>query len=49
MNERVHDPTAVRSLSADSIIQAITLSQAINPFSYVMNMPLAPIDPSGYS
>jgi hypothetical protein len=32
MNERVHNPTAVRLLCADSVIQTITLTQAINPY-----------------
>jgi RHS repeat-associated protein len=49
MNGRVYDPTIGRFLSADPIIQTISLSQAINPFSYVMNMPLMLTDPSGYS
>jgi RHS repeat-associated protein len=49
MNGRVYDPTIGRFLSADPIIQTIQLSQAINPFSYVMNMPLMLTDPSGYS
>jgi RHS repeat-associated protein len=49
MNGRVYDPTIGRFLSADPIIQTIALSQAINPFSYVMNNPLALVDPSGYS
>jgi hypothetical protein len=49
MNGRVYDPTIGRFLSADPIIQTIALSQAINPFSYVMNMPLTLIDPSGLS
>jgi RHS repeat-associated protein len=49
MNGRVYDPLIGRFLSADPIIQTIAMSQAINPFSYVMNNPLAMIDPSGYS
>jgi len=49
MNGRVYDPHLGRFLSADPIIQTISLSQALNPFSYVMNMPLTLIDPSGYS
>jgi hypothetical protein len=49
MNGRVYDPTIGRFLSADPIIQTIQLSQAINPFSYVMNMPLMLTDPSGLS
>jgi RHS repeat-associated protein len=49
MNGRVYDPTIGRFLSADPIIQTSALSQAINPFSYVMNMPLTLTDPSGLS
>ena len=49
MNGRVYDPLIGRFLSADPIIQTIQLSQALNPYSYVMNNPLALIDPSGYS
>jgi RHS repeat-associated protein len=49
MNGRVYDPLIGRFLSADPIIQTINLSQALNPYSYVMNMPLTLIDPSGYS
>jgi hypothetical protein len=49
MNGRVCDPHLGRFLSADPIIQTIHLSQALNPFSYVMNNPLTLIDPSGYS
>jgi RHS repeat-associated protein len=49
MNGRVYDPHLGRFLSADPIIQTIALSQALNPFSYVMNNPLTLIDPSGYS
>lgn len=49
MNGRVYDPRLGRFLSTDPIIQTISLSQALNPFSYVMNNPLTLIDPSGYS
>jgi len=49
MNGRVYDPLIGRFLSADPIIQTIALSQALNPYSYVMNNPLTLIDPSGYS
>lgn len=49
MNGRVYDPRLGRFLSVDPIIQTISLSQALNPFSYVMNNPLTLIDPSGYS
>ena len=36
MNGRVYDPLVGRFLSADPIIQTISVSQAINPFYYVM-------------
>jgi len=49
MNGRVYDPQLGRFLSADPIVQTINVSQAINPFSYVMNNPLTLTDPSGYS
>ena len=49
MNGRVYDPRIGRFLSADPIIKTISLSQALNPYSYVMNNPLTLIDPSGYS
>lgn len=49
MNGRVYDPQLARFLSVDPIIPTIALSQALNPFSYVMNNPLTLIDPSGYS
>ncbi len=49
MNGRVYDPLIGRFLSADPIVQTINLSQALNPYSYVMNMPLTLTDPSGYS
>jgi hypothetical protein len=49
MNGRVYDPLLGRFLLADPIVQTINLSQTINPYSYVMNMPLTLTDPSGYS
>jgi len=49
MNGRVYDPRIGRFLSADPIVQSMSLSQALNPYSYVMNMPLTLTDPSGYS
>jgi RHS repeat-associated protein len=49
MNGRVYDPRIGRFLSADPVIQTLGLSQALNPYSYVMNSPLSLIDPSGFS
>jgi len=49
MNGRVYDPQLGRFLSADPIVQTINVSQAINPFSYVMNNPLTLTDLSGHS
>jgi RHS repeat-associated protein len=49
MNGRVYDPLIGRFLSADPIVQTINFSQALNPYSYVMNMPLTLTDPSGHS
>jgi RHS repeat-associated protein len=49
MNGRVYDPQLGRFLSVDPIVNTIALSQALNPYSYVMNNPLSMIDPSGYS
>ena len=36
-------------MSVDPFIQAAGNSQSINPYSYIMNNPLAGTDPSGYS
>ncbi|MFO1466508.1 MAG: RHS repeat-associated core domain-containing protein [Steroidobacteraceae bacterium] len=47
MNGRVYDPQLGRFLSADPIVQTLNISQALNPFSYVMNNPLSLTDPSG--
>ena len=35
-------------MSVDPFIQSPTNSQSINPYSYIMNNPLAGIDPTGY-
>ena len=48
MNGRVYDYNLGRFLSVDPIIQGVGNSQGINPYSYVMNNPLAFTDPSGY-
>lgn len=48
MNGRVYDYKVGRFLSVDPIIQSPGNSQSINPYSYIMNNPLAGTDPSGY-
>ncbi|MDP2235730.1 MAG: RHS repeat-associated core domain-containing protein [Bacteroidales bacterium] len=49
MNGRVYDPTIMRFLSPDPIIQAPDFSQSFNRYSYVMNNPINLIDLSGYT
>jgi hypothetical protein len=48
MNGRVYDAVLARFISADPHIQAGSLSQSYNRYSYVMNNPLKYTDPSGY-
>ncbi len=48
MNGRVYDYNLGRFLSVDPFIQEPSNSQSINPYSYIMNNPLAGTDPSGY-
>uniref|UniRef100_UPI000A6272E7 RHS repeat-associated core domain-containing protein n=1 Tax=Pseudoalteromonas arabiensis TaxID=874454 RepID=UPI000A6272E7 len=48
MNGRVYDYNLGRFMSVDPLIQSPTNSQSINPYSYIMNNPLAGIDPTGY-
>ena len=48
MNGRVYDYNLGRFLSVDPFIQAPGNSQSMNPYSYIMNNPLAGTDPSGY-
>jgi hypothetical protein len=47
MNGRVYDYNVGRFLSVDPFVHAG--SQGINPYSYIMNNPLAGTDPSGYA
>ncbi len=47
MNGRMYDFNNGRFLSVDPYIQGVT-SQAINPYSYIQNNPLAGTDPTGY-
>jgi RHS repeat-associated protein len=48
MNGRGYDYNLGRFLSVDPFIQMPSNSQSINPYSYIMNNPLAGTDPSGY-
>ena len=48
MNGRVYDYNLGRFLSVDPFIQEPGNSQSLNPYSYIMNNPLAGTDPSGY-
>jgi RHS repeat-associated protein len=48
MNGRVYDYNLGRFLSVDPFIQSPTNSQSVNPYSYIMNNPLAGTDPTGY-
>lgn len=48
MNGRAYDYNLGRFLSVDPFIQAPGNSQSMNPYSYIMNNPLAGTDPSGY-
>lgn len=48
MNGRAYDYNLGRFLSVDPIIQSPANSQSMNPYSYIMNNPLAGTDPTGY-
>jgi hypothetical protein len=48
MNGRVYDYNVGRFLSVDPFIKDAGNSQAINPYSYVLNNPLNFTDPTGY-
>jgi|FLYM01.1.fsa_nt_gi hypothetical protein len=48
MNGRVYDYNIGRFYSVDPVIQAPGNSQSLNPYSYIMNNPLAGTDPTGY-
>ncbi|MBP6519869.1 MAG: hypothetical protein KA308_13485 [Shewanella sp.] len=48
MNGRIYDYNLGRFMSVDSFIQSPTSTQSVNPYSYIMNNPLAGTDPTGY-
>ncbi|MBU2881780.1 hypothetical protein KO525_17685 [Psychrosphaera sp. B3R10] len=48
MNGRIYDYNLGRFMSVDPFIQAPTNTQSINPYSYIMNNPMAGTDPTGY-
>ena len=48
MNGRMYDPQLGRFLSVDPVIQFPSNGQSLNPYSYILNNPLAGRDPSGY-
>ena len=48
MNGRAYDPSLGRFLSVDPFIQGNGNSQGLNPYSYILNNPLAGVDPTGY-
>ncbi|MDX3775554.1 RHS repeat-associated core domain-containing protein [Chromatiaceae bacterium AAb-1] len=48
MNGRAYDYNLGRFLSVDPFIQSPGNSQSLNPYSYIMNNPLAGTDPTGY-
>ncbi len=49
MNGRAYDYNLGRFLSVDPFIQSPSNSQSFNPYSYIMNNPLAGTDPTGYA
>jgi RHS repeat-associated protein len=48
MGGRVFDPALGRFLNVDPVVQNAANSQALNPYSYILNNPLSGTDPSGY-
>ena len=49
MNGRVYDYNLGRFMSVDPLVQGFGNSQGLNPYSYIMNNPLAGTDPTGYA
>jgi hypothetical protein len=48
MKGRIYDPQLGRFLTPDPIVGAPLYGQSWNPYSYVLNNPLALVDPSGF-
>ena len=48
MNGRVFDYNLGRFMSVDPYIQMPTNTQSLNPYSYILNNPMAGTDPTGY-
>lgn len=49
MKGRLYDYRLGRFLSVDPLVQFPTNSQSLNPYSYIMNNPLAGTDPTGFA
>ncbi|MGK4000932.1 RHS repeat-associated core domain-containing protein [Sorangium sp. So ce1024] len=48
MKGRIYDPRIGRSLTIDPIVSLPFFGQSWNPYSYVLNNPLAYVDPGGF-
>jgi len=48
MNGRAYDYNLGRFLSVDPFIQFPSNSQSLNPYTYILNNPMAGVDPTGY-
>ncbi|MGI1989279.1 RHS repeat domain-containing protein [Shewanella glacialipiscicola] len=49
MNGRIYDFNVGRFLSVDPLLQFPENSQSANPYSYILNNPMAGTDPTGYA
>jgi RHS repeat-associated protein len=48
MRGRIYDPATMRFLTTDPLVSAPGDAQSWNPYSYVVNNPLAYVDPTGF-